>query len=94
MPEGSTQTGSGYTNRVAMKIGGRITEVYLGGELACISTSGEFDLPLFTVNAPDRMGFRTNYAGTVRIGPEKSPGVYRRREHRRGSRRSIENPPL
>jgi hypothetical protein len=62
---------TGYTDCVAIKIGSRRTKVYLGEELACISTLGNFDLPLLTVNAPDRMGFRSKEAGTVRIGPEK-----------------------
>jgi hypothetical protein len=67
----SIPTGSAYAIRLAIKLGGRKTEVYVGDELACISTFGDFDLPRFTVNAPDRCGFRSESAGTVRVGVDK-----------------------
>jgi len=45
--------------------------VEVGEELACVSVRGEFDVPLFTLNAPDRMGFRSKMAGNVGFGLEK-----------------------
>lgn len=60
-----------YTSRFLTKVDGRRTQVYFGEELACIQLSGDFDLPLLTLNAPDHIGFRTKHAGTVHIGLEK-----------------------
>jgi hypothetical protein len=53
-----------------MKVDGRRIQVYFGEELACIRLSGNFDTPIFTVNAPDYFG-QTKNAGKVQIGPEK-----------------------
>lgn len=55
-----------------MTVEGRKIHVYIGDELACISVFGEFDVPRFTVNAPDRAGFKSQRAGNVRIGVEKA----------------------
>jgi hypothetical protein len=59
-----------YTNRFLMKVDGRRIQVYFGEELACIRLSGNFDGPIFTVNAPDYFG-RTKNAGKVQIGPDR-----------------------
>jgi hypothetical protein len=56
-----------------VKVGGKRIKVKVGEELACISLAGEFDVSLFTVNAPGRIGFRSMMAGNVRIGLERLP---------------------
>jgi hypothetical protein len=53
-----------------MAVEGRKVHVDVGGELARISIFGEFDVPLLTVNAADRIGFKSQRAGNVRIGVE------------------------
>jgi hypothetical protein len=69
----SIAANAAYTIRVAVKVRDRRIDVWVGQELACISLAGDFDVPLFTLNAPDRIGFRSAMAGSVRIGLEKLP---------------------
>jgi hypothetical protein len=69
----SIESNSAYSIRVAMTIGGRKIEVFVGDELACISVFGDFDMARFTLNAPDLIGFRSRSVGIVQIGPEKLP---------------------
>lgn len=66
--ESSAETGSIYTSRLVFTQAGRRTEIVANPELACISISGEFDVPLITVNAQDRCGFTSLSIGEVRIG--------------------------
>jgi hypothetical protein len=67
----SMATSTAYTICVAITVGGRRIKVFAGDELACVSLSGDFDVARFSLNAPDRIGHRSQRAGTVRIGPEK-----------------------
>jgi hypothetical protein len=69
----SDASNTAYTIRISGKVGERRIKVSVGEELACISLAGDFEVPLFTLNAPDRMGFRSQRAGNVRIGLEKMP---------------------
>jgi hypothetical protein len=57
-----------YTIRLILSQSGRKTEIVAGEELGRISTFGEFDMPRFTINAKDRIGFESASAGNVRIG--------------------------
>jgi hypothetical protein len=66
--EASTETCFIYTSRLVFVEGGKRIEVFASGELACISILGEFDVPLFTVNSPDRGGFTTFSIGQAMIG--------------------------
>ena len=66
----SADTDFAYSIRVAMTVEGRKVHVYVGRELARISVFGEFEVPLFTLNAADRAGFKSQRAGSVRIGVE------------------------
>ena len=57
-----------YTGRLRFKHAGSGVEIAANQELACVSISGEFDVPFFTVNSQDRCGFSSLSIGKVKIG--------------------------
>lgn len=57
-----------YTSRLVFAQTRRRIEIVASQELACVSLLGEFDVPLFTVNAQDQCGFTSFSVGKVGIG--------------------------
>jgi hypothetical protein len=64
----SRETGPIYTSRLVFRQAGRRIEIAANSEFGCVSISGDFDVPLLTVNGQDRCGFTSFSIGAVRIG--------------------------
>ncbi len=60
-----------YTNRLVVSYASRKIQILANEELGCVSVSGDFDVSPFTINAGDRIGFKSVFAGDVRMGPRE-----------------------
>lgn len=56
------------TSRLVVTIDARKINVFANEKLGSVCIGGNFELPNFTINAPDRMGFKSVSAGVFKIG--------------------------